>query len=192
MVAELSSQNKIALLIASGIFIVFALASSFLFPRLRGDFPGRRLGTFIALSFLLFAGMLGSVYVFGKESEEAHAQEEVETGPVHGGEAGTTAPPTTNAGESVSPLQVTETEWKVALPQKTLRAGSYDITLKNAGKAPHNLVITGENVDNASTAVIGGGKTAKIQVALTPGEYKFYCSVPGHEDLGMKTTVRVS
>ena len=192
MVADISSGNKIVLAVAAGIFIVFALASSFLFPRLRDDFPGRRLGAFIALSFLLFVGMLGSVYLFGKESEEARAQEEVETGPVHGGEAATTAPPTTNPGESVEPLEVIETEWKVALPQKTLRAGTYDIVLKNNGKAPHNLVITGGDLDNVSTAVIGGGKTAKIQVALTPGEYKFYCSVPGHEEAGMTTQVRVS
>ena len=31
----------------------------------------------------------------------------------------------------------------------------------------------------------------KLAVALKPGKYKFYCTVPGHEQAGMKVQVTV-
>jgi mono/diheme cytochrome c family protein len=101
----LSTGQKVGLLIAAGIFIVFALAASFLFPRRNPDFPGHRLGSFIALTVVLFLGAMTAVFVLAKEDEaeaEAHdgavATETLEEG--EEGPAGTTAETPTETGET--------------------------------------------------------------------------------------------
>jgi plastocyanin len=188
----LSTGHKLGLGLAAVVFIVFALASSFLLPRYRADFPGRRLGAFVAASVLLFVGMMAAVQIFGKESE-AEPAEAAETGGAGGAEASGTAPATTSAGNAPGrPIQVTETEFKIRLPGTKLPRGTYVFELKNAGKIPHDLTISGPQVNNAKTAVIDGGKTARLKVTLVPGEYDFYCSVPGHKEAGMDVKVAVA
>jgi uncharacterized cupredoxin-like copper-binding protein len=186
----LSTGHKLGLGLAAAIFIVFALASSFLLPRYRPDFPGRRVGAFVAASILLFVGMMVAVQIFGKESEEAAA--EAETGGAGGAEASPTAPATTSAGAAGKTIQVTESEFKIRLPDTKLPRGAYVFDLKNAGKIPHDLTVSGPQVNDAKTAVIDGGKSATLRVTLVPGTYDFYCSVPGHKDAGMDVKVTVS
>jgi plastocyanin len=179
VLAALSTDHKIGLAAVGGIFIVFALVSSFVLPRMRPGFPGRALPTFLFASGVLFAAMIIAVVVFGREPKEAKA------GKAEGGK------PAATAGPSLSQLEVKESEWKVALPKTTLEHGTYDIMLKNDGKIPHDLTVKGAGVDK-KTPVIGGGKTATLQVDLKPGAYDFYCSVPGHKQLGMDTKVKVT
>jgi mono/diheme cytochrome c family protein len=66
----LSTGQKTGLLIVAGIFIVFALASSFLFPRSNPDFPGKRLPLFVAVTVALLVAMLTAMAVFAREAEE--------------------------------------------------------------------------------------------------------------------------
>jgi uncharacterized cupredoxin-like copper-binding protein len=40
--------------------------------------------------------------------------------------------------------------------------------------------------------VSGEGSTASSKVDLKPGEYEFYCTIPGHKEAGMKGTITVS
>jgi hypothetical protein len=64
----LTTGHKVGLLVVAGTFISFALASSFVAPRRRPDFPGRAgLSVFIIVSFVLFAAMLIAVEVFGAD-----------------------------------------------------------------------------------------------------------------------------
>jgi mono/diheme cytochrome c family protein len=86
----ISSSGKVGLGIAAGLFIAFALASAFWFPRRNPNFPGDRLGLFVLVSALLFAVTIGGVIVFAVEEEE-HGAEAAET---HGTETGE-APATT-------------------------------------------------------------------------------------------------
>ena len=67
----LTSGQKLGLLAAAAVFIGFSIAASFLFPRRNPDWPGRRLGSFVALTLLLFLGMLTAVFLLAKEEEEA-------------------------------------------------------------------------------------------------------------------------
>ena len=76
LLAGLSSGHKIGLAVVAVVFIAFALASSFLAPRRRPDFPGKNgLSVFIIASFVLFAAMLAAVEAFGGESEEKPAKQ---------------------------------------------------------------------------------------------------------------------
>ena len=178
----LSTSHKLGLGLTGAVFIAFALASSFILPRYRPDYPGRALRWFVLASFVLFAGMLVAVEFFGREPAEAGAKETT---------AAATAT-TTGATSGPKKIAVTEKEFKIELATTSLAAGTYELDLKNEGKIPHNLTIDGPGVQNAHTPTIGGGKTATLKVTLKAGEYDLYCSVPGHKQLGMDIKVKVS
>jgi mono/diheme cytochrome c family protein len=74
-----TTTGKIVLVLAAGIFIVFAIASSFLLPRRNPDYPGKRLGAFIAFTLILFVALIGAMVVFAGEGEEEHAGGEAES-----------------------------------------------------------------------------------------------------------------
>ena len=76
MLLGLATTNKIALAGTAAVFIAFALASAFVIPRRRPDYPGRRLGLFILVTVLLTIAMLGAVELFAKEEEEPEHTEQ--------------------------------------------------------------------------------------------------------------------
>jgi len=69
MLAALSTGHKLGLGLSGLAFIAFALVSAMWIPRTNANFPGRRLGWFVFVSFLLFIGMMAAVFVFGKEKK---------------------------------------------------------------------------------------------------------------------------
>jgi hypothetical protein len=69
VLAALSTAHQIGLGLCGLAFVVFALTSAMLIPRRWPDFPGDKLGPFLAVTFVFFVGMLAAVYVFGKESK---------------------------------------------------------------------------------------------------------------------------
>lgn len=76
----ISNGGKLGLGLLAGLFILFALLSSFYFPRRNPDFPGNRLGVFVAVTMLLFGVTIAGVFVFAAEDEEVgHAADTAET-----------------------------------------------------------------------------------------------------------------
>ena len=76
MLAAVSTQNKILLGGMALVFIVFSLVSSFVFPRRDPNFPGKRRNLFLAITAVLFVGMLLAVELFAVEEEEPHEETE--------------------------------------------------------------------------------------------------------------------
>jgi uncharacterized cupredoxin-like copper-binding protein len=163
----------IGLAVVGGIFIAFAILSSFVAPRRWPDFPGQNgLPVFIIASVVLFAAMLTAVAVFGVESE-----------PAKGAEA-------TGAGAGATKtVQVQEQEFKILPAAITVAHGTVTFAVKNVGKIPHDLAITG--LSKKST-LINPGATGQLVVTLVKGTYTLYCSVPGHRQLGMQAKLTVS
>ena len=174
LLAALSTGHKVGLGVVAGAFILFALTSSFVLPRKRPDFPGKDgLSVFIVLSFAFFFAMLTAVIVFGRESE------------AKGAEAPSSAP-------AAAPIPVRETEFKIALPAAKVPAGKVTLTVQNAGKIQHDLVVSGPGVTGAAkTPLINAGQSAKLTVTLAAGSYTLYCSVPGHRAAGMVAKLTV-
>jgi len=169
LLAGLATGNLIGLAVVGACFISFALIASFVAPRRWPDFPGEHgLPVFIIASIVLFGAMLTAVLVFGVEKPE----------PAKAAEA-------TGAAKTV---QVQETEFKIAPATLTVAAGKVTFVVKNAGKIPHDLSLS----KTQKTPAIAAGGTAKLTVTLAKGTYTLYCSVPGHEQLGMKATLTVS
>ena len=203
MPLALSTGHEIGLGVTALAFILFALASSFLFPRFRPDYPGHGLLAFIVVAFVFFFGMLTAVEVFGAESKhgEAAAAETTTaptqtTTPQQTTTQATTTQATTTQATTTTPAKpaatkvpVSETEFKITLASTNLKAGEITFEAKNDGKIPHDLAIkqTGDK-----TKLIQPGGTAELKVTLKPGTYELYCTVPGHEAAGMRVNVTVS
>ncbi len=199
MPLALSTGHEIGLGVTALVFILFALASSFLFPRFRPDYPGRGLLAFIVVAFVFFFGMLTAVEVFG--AEETHQAEGAAPETTATSAETTTAQQTTTAQASTqatttapakpaaTKVPVAETEFKIMLGSTDLKAGEITFQVKDDGKIPHDLAIkeTGDK-----TKLIAAGGAAELKVTLKAGKYKLYCSVPGHEEAGMKLSVTVT
>jgi uncharacterized cupredoxin-like copper-binding protein len=195
----LSTGHEVGLGVTALVFILFALASSFLFPRFRPDYPGRGLLAFVVVAFVFFFGMLTAVEVFGAEEEHhAEAAGETTTASAETTTAAqtTTAQTSTQAATTTAPAKPTatkvpasETEFKITLGSTELKAGEITFEAKNDGKIPHDLAIKGTS---DKTKLIPAGGTAELKVTLKAGKYELYCTVPGHEAAGMKLNVTVS
>jgi uncharacterized cupredoxin-like copper-binding protein len=169
----LSTGHEVGLAVTAAALIIFALASSFLFPRFRPDYPGRGLLAFVVVAFVFFFGMLAAVETFGAESTK------------HEGGAGETSPAVPQ-GKTVA---VDESEFKIAAPTTTFKAGAINFEAKNVGKIPHDLAIKGTS---DKTKLIQAGSSATLSVNLKPGKYELYCTVPGHEAAGMRLNITVT
>jgi uncharacterized cupredoxin-like copper-binding protein len=197
----LTTGHEVGLAVTAAVFILFALASSFVFPRFRPQYPGGGLPAFIVICFVFFFGMLTAVEVFGAEPKEGGEEPVAQTGAeqpttteptttqqqTSTAQQTTTAPKTTTRVEVSSAVVVKESEFKIAMPS-TLTAGKYTFEVENEGKIEHDLAIKG----GPKTKLIQPGGKDELSVTLKPGKYHFYCTVPGHEQAGMKIDVTVS
>lgn len=111
------------------------------------------------------------------------------------------------AAASSGPTTITATDFAFSEKSLTEKAGDVALTLKNDGKAPHELVVlktdtaadalpvTGGRVseDDAvgEIAEVEGGATGEHTFALTPGTYVYVCNIPGHYGKGMRGTLTV-
>jgi uncharacterized cupredoxin-like copper-binding protein len=211
LIAALSTGHKVGLGLVGLAFVLFALASSFLFPRVWPDYPGKRaLPAFLTVSVALFVGMMFAVFFFGREPSESHAAEGSNAAPTETAPA--TTAPTTTASATTAPaatttapatttqtqapaapksVPVAESEFKIQMTT-SLAPGTYTFNLTNKGQVGHDLVFDGPGVHDEKTPVIGPGKTADLTVKLQSGSYDVYCSVPGHKQAGMDLTLKVS
>jgi len=70
VLSALATSHKIGIAVVAGVFIAFALVSSFVLAARRPQFPGRRVGLFVGITVLLTAGMLATIIALAKEPKE--------------------------------------------------------------------------------------------------------------------------
>jgi uncharacterized cupredoxin-like copper-binding protein len=97
-----------------------------------------------------------------------------------------------SSGGGAKTVQVSEKEFSIALAGgNKLKAGSYTFAVGNKGKIQHDLAIEGNGLKETKTPLIDAGQSKDLTVDLKAGKYTFFCSVPGHEQSGMKVAVTV-
>jgi len=112
----------------------------------------------------------------GDDDDEADEPAAEETTEDAGGGGGTTLELAADPGGA---LAFDQTEL-------TAPAGEVTIHLTNDAQIPHNVEVEGKGVSETVT----GGDTS-LAIALEPGDYVFYCAVPGHREGGMEGTLTV-
>jgi plastocyanin len=139
------------------------------------------------------AGMWGTLIV--EEAGAAQAAEPTQP-PASQGEEPTQAPAaqgeTGDQGAAAAPVTINVEMFDVQFDKKEIRVPAnteITINLVNTGVAVHNF-----NIDELQ-AVSGDYQPAQTGTLVfnsgAPGEYVFYCSVPGHRDAGMWGTLIV-
>ena len=96
-----------------------------------------------------------------------------------------------HASASKTTVRVTEREFKIGLSTTHAPAGPVRFEIKNTGKYPHSLAISGAGV-KTKTGLIPPGKTGVLLVTLKQGAYSLWCPVPGHAAQGMKAMLNTS
>lgn len=71
----------------------------------------------------------------------------------------------------------------------TAAAGEVTIELVNDSGIPHNVEVEGDGVEEVSETISEG--STELTLTLEPGEYEFYCAIPGHREGGMEGTLTV-
>jgi plastocyanin len=68
--------------------------------------------------------------------------------------------------------------------------GAVTIKSQNDSSINHDISIEGNGVDEHGQVVKDGG-VSEVKATLKPGDYTFYCSVPGHREGGMEGKLTV-
>jgi len=167
VVAALSTGNKIGLAVVGGAFIIFSLISAFVLPSRYPNFPGRHVGTYVAISILFFLVMISAVLVFGREKAESRSESPTTTA------ATATSPTTTAAAPAPSGGQGDPAAGK-AVFAKAGCGGCH--TLKAAGSSG----TVGPNLDQLKPPFdrvvhqvqVGGGPMPSFKDALSAKEIR--------------------
>lgn len=99
---------------------------------------------------------------------------------------------TSSGGGTASTVDISTAPEGLAFEQKTVDAKAGDVTIDfdNPQPVPHDVCLEGPDGDIGCTDQISESKSSLTE-NLQPGDYTFYCSVPGHRDAGMEGTLTV-
>jgi plastocyanin len=191
--------SKAPFYIAGVLLAVWAVVLAFL-GLSRASFPGGRTGerAVIGISVVLAAATV-AMAVITASTEKPEKKRVVEAGAVKPSAAapkvaaagGTAAPPAAAAG---APLALAaDPTGNLRFDKKTLSAkpGKVTIDFTNKSQVGHDVTIAKGATKIGGTPVITNSQ-ASLNVNLKPGQYVFYCSVPGHRQAGMQGTLTVT
>jgi plastocyanin len=81
-------------------------------------------------------------------------------------------------------------EWAIRSSYETLAAGRVTFNANNRGEDDHNLTLR-KGGDDLGAVVLGPGEANPLVLDLPAGNYTLYCSLPQHEDRGMRLDIAV-
>jgi uncharacterized cupredoxin-like copper-binding protein len=98
----------------------------------------------------------------------------------------------TPANAQVVEIDIAQSGFAFTTSSAQAKAGAVELRSKNPQSISHDISLKGNGVDVHGKLVSSGGVSTVTVSDLKPGTYEFYCSVPGHEQAGMKGTLTVS
>jgi uncharacterized cupredoxin-like copper-binding protein len=93
------------------------------------------------------------------------------------------------SASGTSTVEVTLTEFAIALSPSVVPPGDVVFNVHNAGAAQHNLAAADLN---KRTPTIDAGAHVLLELGKVTGDVNIICEIPGHKDSGMKTVLKVS
>ena len=103
--------------------------------------------------------------------------------------AAASAMPAESPADDATPVEVSDFAID---PSDIAVPGPVSLAVSNTGPTVHNVTIR-DDADEVlgKTADLREGESGTLAVELPAGTYTMYCSLPGHESLGMKGTLTV-
>jgi plastocyanin len=188
--------------------VIAALVIAYVGIRGAATFPPSR--PLLAAGIAVFAVIVGATMAFAidlSEEEQAHregelAEEEQAAGaeaPAEETPAG--QPQASEGGEQQAPA-ATETTLAVSSPEDgslvfepsglEVKPGNLSLTYTNPSAVQHNIAVeTADGNTLGETPIFADGEETLDLSELAPGEYVFYCAVPGHREAGMEGDLTV-
>jgi hypothetical protein len=108
--------------------------------------------------------------------------------------AAAAAAPDADSARAPARLLVSAREYSLTLSRAKVVRGPAVIQLLNRGEDDHDLRlrrISSRTRPTARWRVTTPGDVAELELRLSRGRYRLWCSLSGHEELGMRTTLRV-
>jgi hypothetical protein len=188
--AVFHDKSKVPFFIAAGVLVGWAVLVSSLGIRGEGFVTRGMQGRAIMGITAVLVAVTAAMAVVTAKSPPPAAPYQV--GTVTDGVAPAFTPVT--AAPRSGPLALSaDPSGALAYSTTTLSSSSSHVTIDFTNKSPlgHNVTIA-----NAAGKVLGAtptfsGGTKTLSLDLPAGTYTFYCSVPGHEQAGMKGTLTV-
>ena len=75
--------------------------------------------------------------------------------------------------------------------EASAKAGKVTVNFTNSSPVPHDVRIESSGGEELGGTEVISEKSASATVDLKPGEYTFFCSIPGHREAGMEGTLKV-
>jgi hypothetical protein len=97
-----------------------------------------------------------------------------------------------SAARPATAVGVGEREWRIALYRSHVPVGRVRFNVRNFGEDDHDLAVRNRHGKLVGVSPeIDPGATARLAVRLRrPGRYVVFCSLEGHEALGMRAVLR--
>jgi plastocyanin len=184
-------MNYELFLIFGGLLVVSALAISFVGVKSE-RFPGSR-GVLLGLCTFFFALVIGTA-AFGwlhAEDEQHHREDEpIAEESAAKQEAGV---PMSDMGATTVLALTSPASGALVYSPEGLKAaaGEVEIVYDNPSVVPHNVALEFEGKEIGKSEVVTNSESS-LKLDLDPGEYVFYCTVPGHRQAGMEGDLLVT
>ena len=102
-----------------------------------------------------------------------------------------TAPPSAEAAADAVAISVAD--FMIEPADVTAAGPTITFEVTNDGPTPHNFTVRSEADEVvAATADLSAGESETLDAELEPGTYTIFCSLAGHESLGMSGTLTVT
>ena len=111
------------------------------------------------------------------------------------GSSGATSAAASPSSSPASPAgtPITLADFRITPAEVTVDGSAVSFAVSNEGPTPHNLTVrTADEAIVAATEDLRRQESTQLVAELAPGEYILFCSLPGHESLGMRSSLTVS
>lgn len=107
--------------------------------------------------------------------------------------AGCVDTPSASEREVARELRVGLVDYEITTPSVAVPPGAVELRVTNAGRTAHDLRVTGEETAaHLATLAPGESDTLEFEVPAAEDELTLWCTLPGHRQQGMETTVPVA
>jgi uncharacterized cupredoxin-like copper-binding protein len=147
----------------------------------------------LLVALALVIASLGLVACGGSDDSSSAPETQAESTAESGGETGGAEAEGGTAGSaSVVDIEAAEgSDLAYTTDSADATAGKVTLNFTNPQAIPHDVdVEDAEGGDVGKTELISEGSDS-VELNLKPGDYTFFCSVPGHRDAGMEGTLTV-
>ena len=104
-----------------------------------------------------------------------------------------TAVPSVPSSVPANAVMITVMDFMLSKPDITVAGPTVTFVVTNDGPTPHNVAVRDASGKVLmTTRDLKRGETQTVSADIAPGTYTTFCSLPGHESLGVKGTLTVT